>query len=534
MDVDVARWVLEFLLLQNVGDQVLNSILRVIPVPHDDSKLSKRILLRRIESEIATGVSEKILELLEQIEELDQREGVSASEAIKAAYCAVAVHCSVRFLNENDDSGWMYFDAVKRIWRGRVAKMEKVERRVGLVSDELKGWKDDIEAALWDTSVCKNVQVRSRENDALGAVKAYVAEAKERMGPSFLEFVAGIVSHDKMKELLGWGNLRDCDQAGKEVAGLPDSCHGLAVNRDKRGAVSGDSMEELLGSGSDLNYNQVGKESAIVPDSCHDFAVNEDDRGMLKSAAKRRHKHVASKHTRGVISGSSRGVKISDTEEMDVRTLANNHDGLPIPEIDKVQEALRTSSLELQAVVKDPLPEALQFAEKVISGMSRENMNKDAALGGHSGVDVDATNPSIDKCAEAAQGNGANLDNHSYRHLNDLSKPSLMVWNSTACTYEWDDSIDALSEGSPDHRSRPNLPTPRRVHISPLKKYEIKNITKRRKPKKWSLVEEDTLRAAVLKYGQGNWKFILNQHHDVFEERTDVDLKDKWRNMTRR
>ncbi|XAR71418.1 hypothetical protein NMG60_11028667 [Bertholletia excelsa] len=290
----------------------------------------------------------------------------------------------------------MYFDAMKRIWTSKVTKMEKVERRVRLVWDELQGWKDDIKAALWDTSVCKNVQVRSRENDALRAVKAYVAEARERMRPSFLVFVAGTVSRDKMKELLGWGNLRDCDQAREEAAGLPDSCHSLAVNRDKRGAVSSDSMEELLGLGSDGNYNQVGKEAATVLDSCHDFAVNEDNKGMLKSAAKRRHKHVASKHTRGVISRSSTGVKISDTEEMDVRTLANNHDGLPILEIDKVQEALRTNSLELQAVVKDPLPEALQFAEK------------------------------------------------------------------------WDDSIDALSEGSPDHRSRPNLPTPKRVQLKML------------------------------------------------------------------
>ncbi|XAR56324.1 hypothetical protein NMG60_11036764 [Bertholletia excelsa] len=349
--------------------------------------------------------------------------------------------------------------------------MDKVERRVGLFSDELQGWKDDIEVALWDTSVCKNVQVRSKENDALRAVKAYVAEAKERMGPSFLEFVAGTF-----------------------VAG----------------AMSGDSMEELLGSGSDQNYNQVAKEAATMLDSCHDFAVNEDNRGMLKSAAKRKHKHVASKQTRGVISGSSRGVKISDTKEMDVRTLANNHDGLPILKIDKVQEAVRTSSLELQAVVKDPLPEALQFAEKVISGMSRENMNMDATRGGHSGVDVDATNPAIDKSAEAAQGNGANLDNHSYRHLNDLSKPSSMAWNSTACTYEFLDLLKDHDIGlfllacllfpHLSEWSRPNLPTPKRVHISPLKKYEIKNITKRRKPKKWSVAEEDTLRAAVLKY----------------------------------
>ncbi|KAL7187270.1 hypothetical protein ACSBR1_037352 [Camellia fascicularis] len=33
--------------------------------------------------------------------------------------------------------------------------------------------------------------------------------------------------------------------------------------------------------------------------------------------------------------------------------------------------------------------------------------------------------------------------------------------------------------------------------------------------------------------GIGNWKLILNSCRDIFEERTEVDLKDKWRNMIR-
>ncbi|CAL5440039.1 unnamed protein product [Camellia sinensis] len=34
-------------------------------------------------------------------------------------------------------------------------------------------------------------------------------------------------------------------------------------------------------------------------------------------------------------------------------------------------------------------------------------------------------------------------------------------------------------------------------------------------------------------FGIGNWKLILNSYRDIFEERIEVDLKDKWRNMIR-
>ena len=64
---------------------------------------------------------------------------------------------------------------------------------------------------------------------------------------------------------------------------------------------------------------------------------------------------------------------------------------------------------------------------------------------------------------------------------------------------QWDDSIDSLSEGSPG-RGSIHLPTPKRRLVSPLKKYEIKKIGVRRKHKKWSTLEEDTLRTGVQKY----------------------------------
>lgn len=63
---------------------------------------------------------------------------------------------------------------------------------------------------------------------------------------------------------------------------------------------------------------------------------------------------------------------------------------------------------------------------------------------------------------------------------------------------QWDDSIDGAPEGK--RSSRLHLPSPKRKAISPLKKYEEIKFIRRRKSKRWSLLEEDTLRAAVDRY----------------------------------
>lgn len=149
-----------------------------------------------------------------------------------------------------------------------------------------------------------------------------------------------------------------------------------------------------------------------------------------------RQKHVAMKHPRGATIGTSRGVKITDTEELDLRKLSNYYECLPSPEINEVQEALRTSVAELQAVVKDPLPEALRLAENVMSSMGGQNMNQESSVRGQNGKNVDAANPSVGTSPEAALANEANCDNQRSGHQNDVPKPSLMARNGTARTFE--------------------------------------------------------------------------------------------------
>ncbi|XP_059638450.1 single myb histone 4-like isoform X3 [Cornus florida] len=50
---------------------------------------------------------------------------------------------------------------------------------------------------------------------------------------------------------------------------------------------------------------------------------------------------------------------------------------------------------------------------------------------------------------------------------------------------------------------------------------------------KWTAEEEEALRAGVGKYGTGKWKHILNdpQFAPFLTQRSNIDLKDKWRNM---
>lgn len=60
--------------------------------------------------------------------------------------------------------------------------------------------------------------------------------------------------------------------------------------------------------------------------------------------------------------------------------------------------------------------------------------------------------------------------------------------------FQWDNS----SEETPGDRIR--LPSPKRMAISPLRRQALEKIIRRRKPRKWSLEEEDVLRNAVKKY----------------------------------
>lgn len=56
---------------------------------------------------------------------------------------------------------------------------------------------------------------------------------------------------------------------------------------------------------------------------------------------------------------------------------------------------------------------------------------------------------------------------------------------------------------------------------------------KRRKTCRWSPEQTDAFVKLVYTHGPGNWKAILEGSSDTFNNRTQVDLKDKWRNLAK-
>ncbi|KAB2616684.1 hypothetical protein D8674_023272 [Pyrus ussuriensis x Pyrus communis] len=349
----------------------------------------------------------------------------------------------------------------------------------------------------------------------------------------------------------------------KEVragSSLPTVSRGLVLN-DLVEIDSGFRNREVHRSADDQAPGQVNETGLAIPSRNGELGLSIDhttkDKENQRSAMPRR-KHLAHRRTRGPI-------RIRDAEDLGTDVSDGKYGSLDTPEVNRAQEALKSSVSELQELVTDPLPDALRVSETVRSSLAMRSVSH------VNGKDVGAENPSIEKGAEPVQSNNDNVANLPSRHQNDpqssgiekdvpnpavdqggtesvqtgaanlrspsfsnqnnVARPSLVERNSTARSFEWEESINTSQEGTKKDAGWLHLPSPKRTAVSPLKKHEDTRFSKRRKVKRWSLLEEDTLRTGVQKYGEGSWSLILKSYSDIFKERTQVDLKDKWRNM---
>ena len=178
-------------------------------------------------------------------------------------------------------------------------------------------------------------------------------------------------------------------------------------------------------------------------------------------------------------------------------------------ELEGARQELADSCAELQKVVQDPLP-----------GLLRKG-----------GV---AESPAC--CPDKAK---PNTEPGIKRSLLDPHPSAQAQW--------WDDDEDDKIEDSSQPDDSPSASG--RVRLPPIrnsKKKETQVLSgspptnrprssmsggNRRKVRKWSEVEVETLKREVAKVGKGRWKWILTRNAEVFSGRTEVDIKDKWRNL---
>ncbi|KAG0590611.1 hypothetical protein KC19_1G113900 [Ceratodon purpureus] len=97
-----------------------------------------------------------------------------------------------------------------------------------------------------------------------------------------------------------------------------------------------------------------------------------------------------------------------------------------------------------------------------------------------------------------------------------------------------DEGQERRSPRSPSESRRIKLPpiaspTPRIL----ITESSCSGVKIRRRTKKWTDEEVEIFKRELIKHGRGNWKTILRHNRDVFNGRTEVDMKDKCRNLVR-
>jgi len=123
---------------------------------------------------------------------------------------------------------------------------------------------------------------------------------------------------------------------------------------------------------------------------------------------------------------------------------------------------------------------------------------------------------------------------HSRRHSDDFQETK--VRSRPRHHYDREDGNAEVIEFSDDDKLASDGPRLPGEPVERAKSLERSDSPPRRGKKqkhKWTVNEEKILKAAVQKWGK-LWSKIHKEHGEIFQGRSQVDLKDKWRNMTKK
>ncbi|EHA8590494.1 hypothetical protein COCNU_scaffold019491G000010 [Cocos nucifera] len=319
------------------------SLVLALPITRPlEPRLKQTILLRRIISELSRdSVSARTLHSLELLEEIDRNGGVAPSESMRAAYFAVAVECTARSLLKSDEH---FFKTVDQIWSRRVADLERSEA-AGLMCSRLKKFRKEIvEAALlnpgikadllgrgtekmtFDSVIRTELLEKDTKKVALDCVRAYLEDAINMMGLPLLEVTAKAVL------------------SGRFV--LKEQSREPSVRTGKKEKCSKDVSISIV----EKNVDELGHSQIDGGTSSRSHVIMEE----LDDSAAARGQNVPNQ-----LGGC----------------LTNKLDRLPSPEVNRVVQALKSSSADLHMMVVDPLPNARTAAAEVVNSKCGIMMN---------------------------------------------------------------------------------------------------------------------------------------------------------------
>ncbi|MED6157281.1 hypothetical protein PIB30_021931 [Stylosanthes scabra] len=529
MDPDISRWFAEFQLRSSAPDSVVSKVLKSLNLSRVDHKLKKTFLLRILRSEINNAsITETTLEIIEQLEAIDPNDAVPVFDFMRKAYCSVAVECTVKFLSATSDgiASTEYLSAVARIWRCRVVELER--RKSKLFSDEIVQWRNDIEAAILDSRVFERLAKLNTRYDALSAVRLYLEKVWETMGPCFLESLAEMIWKDKKK------NHNEKGLAIRVLDPVPET---VAEGSGK------DACRNSSGAGQRRDHSGNEKENEN-----HNENVNDNDGAHWNEGVEMNGGHEGKEQmeerAKGSVDGDgtkepAKGEKASEKGNPQLRrklpAFIRCHKGVKISSAEELGTGNPRSKNGTEKGVED-------ISEAIGSKLAQKGINQEQPMENKSG-DVDVPNSNTCGVNVLCQPNDAEKKSVHYSRV-QVQHPNFRKQNITA-----HERPNFRKQNITAHES-PNLRVQNRTaHESPnLREQNItahsdegnnskddlpSGVQLRRKKRKWSSLEEETLITAVKTYGVGNWATIQSFYKNIFQNRTAVDLKDKWRNMMR-
>ncbi|MQL72240.1 hypothetical protein Taro_004593 [Colocasia esculenta] len=489
-----ASLIREFLRQKSPEEWFAEEILRCLRSPHLlHPHLKKALLLRRLIPDISYArLSDDTLQCLELIEELDRALGVPhPTPAMCAAYCAVAAELTVASLRRGGVEGFL--EAVHWIWECRVWDLEQSEAR-GLIGEGMRQWREAIREAVTSAEAREVLLERDIGLEALGE---YLEVAVNEMGRPLLQLVARAAGAEQYnaggaEECTSSGSYEDADRSLEERLGPA----GLSGVFSERSVPAGAPTEELAKMAPPTS--PTGTDS-----STH---ASESERNETDDLAG----------------------QVTDDVTYQTSELIT---ALPSVEVHKVRQALKSSCEDLRKVVIDPLADALMRAANVQIGMVQgsENPNDSCESANQTGASVPGSSFQKDVQDTIVERNA----DEEHDGIPCPSVPHHDVMATTSCLDEGaEDSIECPSGTSANSSKSTRMSTRNHRVLSPALQ-DVSKFIRKRKIKRWTPLEEDTLRKAVKRHGKGNWKFILQSYPQIFENRTVIDLKDKWRNMTK-
>ncbi|KAJ0980744.1 hypothetical protein J5N97_008999 [Dioscorea zingiberensis] len=529
MDYDFnAAEVLEFVLREPIEDWLANLLFLAIPISSPLSPcLVRTMLIRRLASDLSfRSISERSLQSLEYLNNLHHRNDPSYS--LRDAYCAVAVECTASFLRSRDDDG-EFFSAVKRIWNCRMEDLVTAEETAGLVWYGLKRAGREMEQAVVDSRVRDALKKRDTKMEALEALRVYLREETLKMGPPFLVILADSIGESENSVIdPPLVELKEQDSEALAEGGVS----GTKINPLPSPEVS--MVKERLRA-SCLDLQRVVRDP--LPDAV----------ALATNIYREMPANMVAEGEGSIRDGN--GIESTNDAGSDLGGSGNTDDHHDVDEADDDVVVAAATTVEMVAeVLPAEMMNSKQEDYPVVSSIEEDDHDDDADIttndkGNEAVPQPDVVDPNVSHLrVDKGKGKIGDVSGGSRKRdntkvtMNDVpaQKRSMMDWNPTAKTYEWDDkSGDSSSNESQGLLKKPHLPSSKKRPVSPLKIQENSGFAGRRKKLRWTPLEEDTLRNAVKRHGKGSWKFIKSCHPEIFENRTEVDLKDKWRNLTR-